>query len=320
MRTLLTTCDSLPVNIHFFCFVHFSHHDVIAQKAIEDAVVAADKEGVKVCGLGALNKAHWINHGGDDILKHHPHLRTRVVHGNTMTAAAVLASVPRGTTDVVMTGCTSKVGRALAIRLALDGCTVQMLTESQQRFQDVVNDVAEIDASAARRLVRQTDLSAPGCRQSPVWIIGKWMQNADQKHIPKGAVVLNYCFPPPPGLRHDVTCVTSSPLLRCGCHAAATPVPLPPARALISARFRPRPITATRTGTSRARRFKSTPRSSLACMQRRRISSAAPGTRATAAPSSMPLKVSLFLLNVPLDVLCESCSHFDLLPFIYCDF
>lgn len=179
---------------------------------IENAVLDADRRGVRVTGLGALNKAHWINHGGDDILKHHPHLRTRVVHGNTMTAAAVYASVPRGTTDCVMTGCTSKVGRALAIKLALDGCTVHMITASAERFLELQNEVRVMDEVAARRLVHQTKLDAPACRQAPVWIIGKWMQNREQKHIPKGGVVLNYCFPPPPALRHDVTYVACASL------------------------------------------------------------------------------------------------------------
>jgi sterol desaturase/sphingolipid hydroxylase (fatty acid hydroxylase superfamily) len=180
--------------------------------AIERAVVKASEQGVKVCGLGALNKAHWINHGGADILAKHPNIRTRIVHGNTMTAAAVLASVPRGTTDVVLTGCTSKVGRVLAMKLALNGCTVQMVTMSQERFLAIVHDLAEVDVAASRRLVQQTELSSMSCRQTPVWIIGKWLPSPEQRNIPKGAVVLNYCFPPPPIHRTDLTHVACASL------------------------------------------------------------------------------------------------------------
>jgi sterol desaturase/sphingolipid hydroxylase (fatty acid hydroxylase superfamily)/cytochrome b involved in lipid metabolism len=182
-------------------------------KEIENAIVDADKKGVKVCGLAALNKAHWINNGGLDIIKNHPNLRTRVVHGNTMTAGAVLASIPRGTTDVVLTGCTSKVGRVLAMKMALKGMTVQMVTMSRERFLNIVDDLANIDVDASRRLVQQTDLASPNCQQCPLWIIGKWLPHKDVKHVPTGAAVLNYCFPPPPIYRTDVDCVSCASLV-----------------------------------------------------------------------------------------------------------
>ena len=61
---------------------------------IEDAIVTADKQGVKVFGLGALNKNEALNGGGALFVKNNPHLKVRVVHGNTLTAAAVLQKIP----------------------------------------------------------------------------------------------------------------------------------------------------------------------------------------------------------------------------------
>lgn len=61
---------------------------------IEDAIVEADKQGVKVFGLGALNKNEALNGGGALFVKNNPHLKMRVVHGNTLTAAAVLQKIP----------------------------------------------------------------------------------------------------------------------------------------------------------------------------------------------------------------------------------
>ena len=47
----------------------------------------ADKAGVEVFGLGALNKNEALNGGGALFVKKHPNLRMRVVHGNTLIAA-----------------------------------------------------------------------------------------------------------------------------------------------------------------------------------------------------------------------------------------
>lgn len=65
-----------------------------------DTVSATDARGLQVIGLGAFNKAEWLNGGGKDVVKNLPHLRVRVVHGNTLTAATVLHSVPPGTPEV----------------------------------------------------------------------------------------------------------------------------------------------------------------------------------------------------------------------------
>jgi hypothetical protein len=56
--------------------------------------VTADKQGVKVFGLGALNKNEALNGGGALFVKNNPHLKVRVVHGTTLTAAAVLQKIP----------------------------------------------------------------------------------------------------------------------------------------------------------------------------------------------------------------------------------
>ncbi|CAI9765754.1 unnamed protein product [Fraxinus pennsylvanica] len=47
----------------------------------------------------------------------HPTLKVRVVHGNTLTAAAILNEIPEDVTEVFLTGATSKLGRAIALYL-----------------------------------------------------------------------------------------------------------------------------------------------------------------------------------------------------------
>jgi len=63
----------------------------------------------------AQNEA--LNGGGTLFVNKHPDLRVRVVHGNTLTAAVILNEIPEGTSEVFMTGATSKLGRAIALYL-----------------------------------------------------------------------------------------------------------------------------------------------------------------------------------------------------------
>jgi len=46
-------------------------------------------------------------HALKDVVEHLPKLRVRVVHGNTLTAATVLHSVPPEAPEVLLVGCTS---------------------------------------------------------------------------------------------------------------------------------------------------------------------------------------------------------------------
>jgi hypothetical protein len=56
-----------------------------------------------------------LNGGGTLFVNKLPDLRVRVVHGNTLTAAVILNEIPEGTTEVFLTGATSKLGGASAL-------------------------------------------------------------------------------------------------------------------------------------------------------------------------------------------------------------
>ena len=83
------------------------------------AIRDADRAGVKVFGLGALNKAEHLNGGGAVFpAALGPGLRTRVVHGNTLTAACLVKEIDVAKGGAVfVTGATSKLGRAVALHL-----------------------------------------------------------------------------------------------------------------------------------------------------------------------------------------------------------
>ncbi len=80
------------------CYVQWARINSFIERAILDA----DKDGVKVFGLGALNKNEALNGGGALFVEKHPNLKVRVVHGNTLTAAAVLQKIPAVSADARM--------------------------------------------------------------------------------------------------------------------------------------------------------------------------------------------------------------------------
>jgi hypothetical protein len=205
-------------------------------KQIELAILRADKMGVKVLSLAALNKVinlivagfvpfasstcsnlhcvqSWrtirtcvrlqneaLNGGGTLFVNKHPDLRVRVVHGNTLTAAVILNEIPKGTAEVFMTGATSKLGRAIALYLCRKRVRVMMMTLSSERFQRIQK---EAPPEFQQYLVQVTKYrSAQHCR---TWIVGKWLSPREQRWAPPGTHFHQFVVPPIIGFRRDCT-------------------------------------------------------------------------------------------------------------------
>lgn len=154
------------------------------------------QESTDVIGLGALAKAEWLTRGGKRVVeKLGDKLKVPVVHGDTLTAATVIRRVLQfNLFPVFLTGATSKIGRAVALDLASRGITVKMFTESEGRFNEIRDEAEE---SKRRFLVNS--LSLDDGKDCPLWITGKAIPAGEKllKHIPEGAVVLNFSVPNP---------------------------------------------------------------------------------------------------------------------------
>ncbi|KAH0906710.1 hypothetical protein HID58_038537 [Brassica napus] len=148
---------------------------------IENAILRADKIGVKVISLAALNKNEALNGGGTLFVNKHPDLRVRVVHGNTLTAAVILNEIPKDVKEVFLTGATSKLGRAIALYLCRQGVRVLMLTLSVERFQKIQK---EAPVEFQNYLVQVTKYNA--AQNCKTWIVGKWLTPREQSWAPKG--------------------------------------------------------------------------------------------------------------------------------------
>eukprot|EP00475_Leptophrys_vorax_P026173 TRINITY_DN3676_c0_g3_i1.p1 TRINITY_DN3676_c0_g3~~TRINITY_DN3676_c0_g3_i1.p1 ORF type:complete len:502 (-),score=20.72 TRINITY_DN3676_c0_g3_i1:400-1869(-) len=167
---------------------------------IENAILDADRKGVKVLALGALNKNESLNGGGKLFLQKHPNLKVRMVHGNTLTAAIILRELPEDCTEIFLSGSTSKLGRAISLYLALKGVRVLMLTPSKERFELIQGELPE----ERRHLLVQVEKysEASHCK---TWVIGKGMNWWDQRHAPAGTHFHQFVVPPISEWRRDCT-------------------------------------------------------------------------------------------------------------------
>nr|TKW22051.1 hypothetical protein SEVIR_4G203500v2 [Setaria viridis] len=169
-------------------------------RQIELAILRADKMGVKVISLAALNKNEALNGGGTLFVSKHPNLRVRVVHGNTLTAAVILNEIPSNVKEVFLTGATSKLGRAIALYLCRKKIRVLMLTVSTERFLKIQR---EAPAESQQFLVQVTKYQA--AQSCKTWIVGKWLSPREQRWAPAGTHFHQFVVPPIIGFRRDCT-------------------------------------------------------------------------------------------------------------------
>ncbi|XP_077238230.1 very-long-chain aldehyde decarbonylase CER3-like [Tasmannia lanceolata] len=167
---------------------------------IEQAILRADRMGVKVLSLAALNKNEALNGGGTLFVKKHPNLRVRVVHGNTLTAAVILNEIPKDVKEVFLTGATSKLGRAIALYLCRKKIRVMMLTLSEERFQAIQS---EAPIEFQQYLVQVTKYQA--AQNCKTWIVGKWLYPREQRWAPRGTHFHQFVVPPILCFRRDCT-------------------------------------------------------------------------------------------------------------------
>lgn len=167
---------------------------------IERAIRKADAQGVKVFGLGALNKAEHVNGGGVIFPEAIKDLRTRVVHGNTLTAACLVHELPADVREVFLTGATSKLGRAAALWLCRRGVRVRMLTSSVERFEAIRAEAAPEHRELLVRVEHHRD--GGDCK---TWIVGKMCGAKDQACAPPGTHFHQVVVPPIAKHRSDCT-------------------------------------------------------------------------------------------------------------------
>ncbi|GJY72965.1 eceriferum 3-like protein [Tanacetum coccineum] len=182
----------------FMYFLPFAKDGI--NNKIEEAILMADKIGVKVLSLAALNKNEALNGGGKLFVQKLPDLKVRVVHGNTLTAAVILNEIPRDVKEVFLTGATSKLGRAISLYLARRKVRVLMLTESTERFTSIQNEASLENQNCLLQVTKCQE--AKHCK---TWILGKWTTPREQRWAPPGTHFHQFVVPPVFEFRRDCT-------------------------------------------------------------------------------------------------------------------
>ncbi|XP_048495903.1 very-long-chain aldehyde decarbonylase CER1 isoform X2 [Beta vulgaris subsp. vulgaris] len=162
-------------------------------KLIEEAILEADKKGIKVVTLGLLNQEEHLNRYGELYLERHPKLKVKVVDGSSLAVAVVLNSIPKGTSQIVFRGRLSKVAYSIVSALCHKG--IQVSTLRSVEYEKLKNKLPTEDCN-------NLALSVKSCNQK-VWLVGEDLTEHEQSMASKGTIFIPFSQFPPKKTRED---------------------------------------------------------------------------------------------------------------------
>ncbi|KAB1222655.1 Protein ECERIFERUM 1 [Morella rubra] len=183
-------------------------HKESISSLIEDALLDAEERGAKVLSLGLLNQAahtfaellglhsmlqgEEINRYGEVYVERNPKLNVKIVDGSSLAVALVLNSIPKGTTQVVLTGKLTKVAYALAFTLCQRGIQVVTLHEDEYlKLKKWLNNESESNLVLSRNCTQKT------------WLVGDELYEEEQHKAQKRTLFIPFSQFPPKQLRKD---------------------------------------------------------------------------------------------------------------------
>ncbi|XP_051144642.1 very-long-chain aldehyde decarbonylase CER1-like [Andrographis paniculata] len=159
---------------------------------IEESILQADEEGVKVFSLGLLNQDEELNKNGELFVRNHPRLRVKLVDGSSLAVSIVLNAIPKRATEVAMLGSLSKTAYSIALTLCQGGTRV--FTTSEDDFKKLK---AKLSTDAAHNLVLSKQNSPK------IWLVGSRVSEQEQLKASKGTTFIPFSQFPPKKLRKD---------------------------------------------------------------------------------------------------------------------
>ncbi|XP_020238860.1 very-long-chain aldehyde decarbonylase CER1 isoform X1 [Cajanus cajan] len=160
-------------------------------KMIEEAILDADRKGIKVLSLGLMNQGEELNIYGGLYVNRHPKLKVKVVDGSSLAVGIVLNNIPKGTTQVLLRGKLTKVTYALAYTLCQQGIKVAtMHKDDYGRLQSSSNNF-ETNLIIAKSYTQMT------------WLVGDELTEEEQLKAPKGTLFIPYSQFQPKKYRKD---------------------------------------------------------------------------------------------------------------------
>ncbi|CAN8253517.1 unnamed protein product [Cochlearia groenlandica] len=173
---------------------------------IENAILEADKKGVKVLSLGLMNQEEDLNMNGEVYINKHPELKVRVVDGSRLTAAVVINSVPKSTTKVVITGNLTKL--AYTIASALCQKRIQVLTLSKDKYEKLRSCIPREYINNLVYITSDEKLSS-----NKVWLVGEETTKEELEKATKGTIFIPFSQFPLKKLRRDCIYHTTPALI-----------------------------------------------------------------------------------------------------------
>ncbi|KAJ9168738.1 hypothetical protein P3X46_020231 [Hevea brasiliensis] len=173
-------------NIQYF--MHSQNQSI--NRKIEEAILEADKKGIKVLSLGLLNQGKDLNRYGELYVHRHPNLKTTLVDGSSLAVAVVLSSIPKGTTEVLLRGMPNKVACAVALALCQKG--IQVATILKEDYEKL-----KASFGSEYNLVLSSNFSFK------TWLVDDGLNEEEQKKAIKGTVFIPFSQFPPKKMRKD---------------------------------------------------------------------------------------------------------------------
>ncbi|KAL9689443.1 hypothetical protein QQ045_009829 [Rhodiola kirilowii] len=171
-----------------------SQHKSIS-RLLNDAISDAEEIGAKVLSLGLLNQARKeLDRYGEVHIKSHPNLKIRLVDGSSLAVATVLDKIPKGTSQVILTGKVSKIALHVTINLCERG--IEVVTTNENVYDKLKNSIDL--SSSGHNLVLSTMMY-----DIQTWLVGDGLSKAEHLKAPKGALFIPISQFPPKKLRRD---------------------------------------------------------------------------------------------------------------------
>ena len=192
----------LSGNIRVLPFLHFHYihpwfHKKIISKQKANLKHIAETSNIKVVGLAALNKANFLNRGGQELVATANKYNLSLVSGNTMTAAAtcrwVLLQIdnrPNLEKYIYINGGTSSVGKAVIFYLASLKYKITFHSSSNERAAEVLKQAQELGFE--NYIFYSSNINE--IMNFKFVLIGKYLQNINFK---SDTIIGYFCVPPP---------------------------------------------------------------------------------------------------------------------------
>ncbi|XP_061993892.1 very-long-chain aldehyde decarbonylase CER1-like [Rosa rugosa] len=142
--------------------------------------------GTCMCACG-----EGFNNYGGIYVQRNPRLKVKVVDGSSLAVAVILNSIPKGTTQVLLTGNLTKVAYALAFSLCQRD--IQVVTLQQAEYLKLTKSLNGTEG----KVVHDRSYA------QKIWLVGDGLSKKEQLSAPKGTSFVPFSQFPPKQLRRD---------------------------------------------------------------------------------------------------------------------